>query len=183
MNNEALNNQFKAIYERESDNIFRFCLLRVTDREQAMDLTQETFTRLWQSLQGGKKMTNERAFLFTVAHRLIIDWYRKKKSLRLETFTDPDTGEEYDVADEGAAEHIVEGAEGKMLIDALEKLSPSYKQAIYLRFVEGLAPQEIAEVLGISANATSVRITRGLEELRKIKGYSLDPNETPIVNK
>jgi RNA polymerase sigma-70 factor (ECF subfamily) len=176
MNQQALNNQFKAIYEREADNIFRFCVIRVSDREQAMDITQETFTRLWQSLKEGKKMTNERAFLFTVAHRLIIDWYRKKKSLRLEMFTDPDTGEEYDVAEEGAAERIVEGSEGKMLIAALEKLSPSYRQVIYLRFIEGLQPKEIGEVLGISANAASVRITRGLEELRKISGYSLDPN-------
>ncbi|MDE2188782.1 MAG: RNA polymerase sigma factor, partial [Patescibacteria group bacterium] len=84
---------FTAAYEDESDAIFRFCLLRVSDRDQALDLTQETFVRLWQSLTLGHEMTNMRAFLFTVAHRLIIDWYRKKKSVSLENLSSGDDDE------------------------------------------------------------------------------------------
>src|SRR3989344_2415025 len=76
-----INYKFKTIYEKESDAIFRFCLVRVSDREQALDITQETFLRLWQNLFEGKEIRNERAFTFTIANHLIIDWYRKKKSI------------------------------------------------------------------------------------------------------
>jgi len=67
------------IYKADSDAIFRFCLVRVSDREQAMDITEETFLRLWKSLLDGKEILNNKAFLFTLARHLIIDWYRKKK--------------------------------------------------------------------------------------------------------
>ena len=76
---------FEKTYTDESDAIFRFCLVRVSNREQALDLTQETFLRLWQSLSQDKEIANARAFLFTVAHNLVIDWYRKKKSVSLDS--------------------------------------------------------------------------------------------------
>ena len=75
--------KFELIYRDKSDNIFRFCLIKVSDRDQALDITQETFLRLWQSLQSKEEIRNEKAFLFTIARRLIIDWYRKKKSLSI----------------------------------------------------------------------------------------------------
>jgi RNA polymerase sigma factor (sigma-70 family) len=63
-------------------------------------------------------------------------------------------------------------AEGRYLLEMIQKLSPTYKQAVYLRFVEDLSPPQIAEILSVSENAASVRINRGLEELRKIAGYN-----------
>ena len=84
MDNTSLKALFTEIYDKESDAIFRFCVTRVSSREQALDLTQDTFVRLWRSLIQGQEIRNPRAFLFTVAHRLIIDWYRKKKPMPFE---------------------------------------------------------------------------------------------------
>ena len=166
---------FDTIYEAQSDAIFRFCLLRVSDREQALDITQETFMRLWKTLQNGKTIDNGRAFLFTVANRLVIDWYRKKKSLSLDSFTNEETGEPFEVADESTAHMGLEfGSECRFLLDKIKVLHPSYKQAVYLRFVEGLSPPEIGQALGLSANAASVRINRGIKELRKLTGYDIE---------
>ncbi|MDE2040982.1 MAG: sigma-70 family RNA polymerase sigma factor [Patescibacteria group bacterium] len=162
--------QFMERYTADGDAIFRFCLLRVSDREQALDLTQETFARFWQALQAGQSMTNARAFIFTVARRLIIDWYRKKKPVSIESLADDGTGESFDIADSRALEEIVDGSDGRLLIQALGKLHPTHREVMYLRFIEDLSPQEIAQVLGITANAASVRIHRGLAELRKIAG-------------
>jgi RNA polymerase sigma-70 factor (ECF subfamily) len=186
MNQPAINQQFTAIYEDESDGIFRFCLIRVSDREQALDLTQETFSRLWQSLIQGREMTNHRAFLFTVAHRLIIDWYRKKRPTSLEALSsDDETRESYDPPDDAAYDASGVNEEGRFLLSKISQLGHSYEHAVYLRFIEGLSPPEIGEVLGISANAASVRINRGLQELRKITGYEKngDPknNEAKIA--
>ncbi len=165
---------FNSTYEAEADAIFRFCLVRVSDREQALDLVQETFTRLWNTLSSGKEMSNSRAFLFTVAHRLIIDWYRKKKSLSLDAMANEESGEAYDQGDEATLGVNLEmGTEGRFLLEKINELNPSYRQAVFLRFAEGLSPPEIGDILGISANAASVRINRGIRELRKITGYDV----------
>ncbi|MFA7000111.1 MAG: RNA polymerase sigma factor [Candidatus Paceibacterota bacterium] len=166
---------FEAIYKKESDVIFRFCLLRVSNREQALDITQETFLRLWKQMQEDKDIINEKALLFTIARHLIIDWYRKKKSLSLDMMAFNDNGEKeegFDVLDESTTTEELEiGAEGRYLMDQINKLGWAYREPVYLRYVEDLSPPEIGEILGISINAASVRINRGLEELRKISGY------------
>ena len=163
--------KFEEIYKDESDAIFRFCLVRVSDREQALDITQETFLRLWQSLQAEKEILHNKAFLFTVAHRLIIDWYRKKKSLSLEKIMYKDGEVEYDVVDTKTTSGLDLEAEGRYLLGKISELQPTYQYPVYLRYVEGLSPPEIGEVLGLSANAASVRVNRGLLELRKKTGY------------
>lgn len=177
MKDTNINDKFGEIYEAESDSIFRFCLIRVSNREQALDITQETFMRFWQSLLKGEEIRNNRAFLFTITHRLIIDWYRKKKSFSLDSLMHKETEEgeaDYDLVDEATLDNTDMGAEGRYLLDKINKLSISYQHSVYLRFVEGLSPPEIAEILGISTNAASVRINRGIEELRKITGYNKD---------
>lgn len=171
-------NKFEEIYAKESDAIFRFCFVRVSNREQALDITQETFLRLWQSLQDGKEISNNKAFLFTIARRLIIDWYRKKKSLSLDGILLREDNEGFDFMDLGTDKEGLESvAEGRYLISKINELTEASREPVYLRFVEDLSPPEIGKILGISANAASVRINRGLEELRRISGYSIDMNK------
>jgi RNA polymerase sigma-70 factor, ECF subfamily len=168
---ETANDTFKKIYAEQSDPIFRFCLVRVSNREQALDITQETFLRLWKTILEKKTIENSRAFLFTVAHRLVIDWYRKKKSISLESMSDEE-GQPYDILDEKTRDNIGFGAEGRYLLEKINELSPIYKDSVYLRYVENLTPQEIGKILNISANVAGVRVNRGIEELRKITGYN-----------
>lgn len=172
--NIDLVNKFESIYNDESDSIFRFCLLRVSNREQALDLTQEVFLRLWQSMLLGKEIVNNKAFLFTVARRLIIDWYRKKKSLSLDKMISEKEDGVYDVVDERTIEDkVIIGIEGRYLLEKINELNDSHRDPLYLRFVEDLSPPEIGQILGVTANTASVRINRALEELRKISGYKV----------
>ena len=164
-------NKFEDIYEEQSDAIFRFSLVRVSGRETALDITQETFLRFWQSLSKGEEIHNERAFLFTIAHRLIIDWYRKKKSVPFPKVMYEGEEIEYDPVDEQTLEVLGLGAEARYLLSKIDELPAQAKDPVYLRFVEGLSPPEIGKVLGISGNAASVRVNRGLVELRKKTGY------------
>ncbi|MFA6386469.1 MAG: RNA polymerase sigma factor [Candidatus Paceibacterota bacterium] len=165
---------FEAIYKKESDVIFRFCLLRVSNRETALDIVQETFLRLWKQMQEDKDILNEKALLFTIARHLIIDWYRKKKSFSLDrmAFNSSEEKEGFDILDESTT--IVNQeleAEGRYLIDQINKLGSAYREPVYLRYVEDLSPPEIGKILGITPNAASVRINRGLVELKKIAEY------------
>jgi len=170
---------FTNIYNEESDSVFRFCLLRVSDREKALELTQETFTRLWSSMVLGNlpagrqgKIANPRALAYTVARNLIIDWYRRVKSISLESLSGEDGDKEFEVPDEKATLEIELNVDSRRVLSMLERLEPQYREVIHLRYVEDLSPKDIAEVLKLNPNTVSVRITRGLEALRRLIGIS-----------
>ncbi|MEK7176704.1 MAG: RNA polymerase sigma factor [Patescibacteria group bacterium] len=169
--------RFSDIYNKESDALFRFCLLRVSDREKAIDITQEAFTRLWSSISSGKPVENPRALVFVIARNLIIDWYRRTKSVSLEGLNGGDEEREFDPPDEKATLEIETSVDAKRALEMIESLESQYREVIYFRFVEDLQPREIAEILEINVNTVSVRLTRGLEALRKLMGISRNKYE------
>lgn len=171
MSLEKLKAEFTAIYAQNSDALFRFCLTRVSQRELSLELAQEAFARLWVRMAEGREVPNPRAFLYLVTRRLIIDWYRKTKTSSLDRGLDEE-GEEntFDPADDRALAEIEAGPEGRRVMALLNKLDEDHREVIHLRFVEELSPREIAEILGVSPNAVSIRITRGLAALRKLSG-------------
>src|SRR6266566_458854 len=75
---------FIQVYDQFADAIFRHCWFRVSDRERAKDLTQETFVKVWKILDRGESVENMRAYLYRIANNLIIDHYRKKKDVSLD---------------------------------------------------------------------------------------------------
>ncbi len=161
------------MYEAHADALFRYCLVRISDREKALDITQDVFTKYWDALIRQTKIANDRALLFTIARNCIIDWYRKQKSMSLDALTEADTGdtERFIIGTEANWHKEEIGAEGRYLLEKIRDLGPAHEQILYLKFVEGMEPRDIAQILGISENAASVRIHRGLEALKKITGY------------
>lgn len=163
--------QFTEIYKREHNVLFRFCLFRVSEREKALDITQEAFTKLWLQMAKGKPMENSRAFLYIVARHLIIDWYKKIKTRSLESLTNKD-GVEFDAVDENSFPAIETSSDAGRIIAMINKMDLKYRDIIYLRFVEDLPPRDIAKMLKLNTNVVSIRITRGLEMLRKSLGIN-----------
>lgn len=174
MDKVNIKNRFTEIYEAESDPLFRFCLIKVSNREQALDIVQDVFLRFWQAMSKDQEIEYPRVFLYTIARNRIIDWYRKKKSISLESLADPETEEPYENPDNIDLNNSKLDGEGRFLLMKIGELSSGNRDAVYLRFVEGLSPGEIGKILGISANAVSVRINRGIEELRRIAGYDIE---------
>ncbi len=158
---------FGEVYSRESDAIFRFCLLRTSDRDVALDFTQDTFMRFWNSLVLEKDIKNHRTFLFTIARNIVIDWYRKKKSYSLDAMLESEVEGRASFQPISTSDVEME-VEAEMLIEKIRQLPEPYSNAVYLRCVEELKPREISEILGESANVISVRISRGLEQLRQL---------------
>lgn len=163
-----LEKAFGEIYRLESEAIYRFCLLRTSDRNVAQDFTQDTFMRFWNSLLSEKKINNSRAFLFTVARNIVIDWYRKKKTFSLDQMMESETSMRGASFQPIARENVETTVEAAHLVQRIHELPEPYSKAVYLRCVEELKPREISEILGESANVISVRISRGLEQLRKV---------------
>jgi RNA polymerase sigma-70 factor (ECF subfamily) len=150
-------------YEEHADALFRYCLFKISDREKALDLVQETFTRAWQYLVDGKEIENIKPFLYTTARHLVIDEYRKKKIVSLD-----------DMIDQGAEPRVE--LEAKLftsldvarVMECVHKLPESYSSIIVMRYVNDLSVKDIAKVVNESENVVSVRIHRGLSKLRTL---------------
>ncbi len=163
MDQEDSKAYFLQIYDAYADDIYRFCFLKVSSRELAEDLTQEVFTRFWQAVREGTHMRSERALLYTIARNLVIDWYRKKKEQSLDVLTEK--GIEFKGEDHHEVEHTAQMQETLSVINQLDDVS---KEALLMRYVEGLSPRDIAGITGDTANAVSVRINRALKKVRAI---------------
>ncbi|MDD5164932.1 MAG: sigma-70 family RNA polymerase sigma factor [Candidatus Pacebacteria bacterium] len=174
--NTRVKDRFVQIHTEHADSIFRFCFLRVSDRNVAIDLTQDVFMRYWDNLIKGNNIQNDKAFLFTVARNIIIDWYRKKKSISLDALQEEnDDPEEFALIEDNAKGALELSTESRFLLDKIKSLPHTSQQVLYFKYIEDLKPKEIAEILHIKENAVSVRIFRALEDLRKLTGYDIPP--------
>jgi RNA polymerase sigma-70 factor, ECF subfamily len=159
----SMEQEFLAAYDAYADAIFRHCYYRVYDRERGKDLMQETFIRAWEYLSKGEKVLNMRAFLYRVANNLIIDESRKKREASLDKLQE----EGFDPGiDE--TEFMNNRVEHSRVLKTLQGLDDNYREILVMRYMNGLSPSEIAEVTGESANTVSVRIYRGLKQLRSM---------------
>ena len=161
---QNLEKEFLAAYEEYADALFRYCLMRIRDREIAKDITQETFSRAWLYLSKGKKIEYMRAFLYRVANNLIVDIARKKKSASLDAMMEDDG---FEAADE-MAKDPAEIPQSREAMKLLGRLDGMYQTVISMRFIEEMSLKEIAEELGVSENVVSVRIHRGIERLKRM---------------
>lgn len=156
--------EFLAAYDANTDALFRHCLARVRDRELAKDIVQETFTKTWTYLADGKRILYLRAFLYRTLNNCIVDVMRKKRSVSLDAMAEEEGFEPEGEADTPAEvrEEMGEAAE------LLSELDDMYASVVAMRFIDEMRPSEIARVLDVSENVVSVRLHRGIRELRKL---------------
>jgi len=160
--------QFTKAYDELADAIFRHCWFRIGDREKAKDLMQDTFTKSWQYIAEGATVSNLRSFLYRVANNLIIDEYRKKKELSLDRLQEQGFDPGFD--DRNRNENRIDA---QFAISTINQLDEKYREVILMRYIDELSPKEIAEVVGETENNVSVRIHRGINQLKDI----FDKNE------
>ncbi len=162
--------QFKTAFEEFSDELFRHASMRLPDRDRALELTQEAFLKAWEYARKGEEIRELRPFLYRTLRHLIIDEYRRKKSVSLEGLVgDSEDGSVEALLptdDSNTLEAAVERFEGARAMAALKALPDTYREALTLRYVNGLSPREIGDIVGESENAVSVRIHRGLKKLK-----------------
>lgn len=159
--------EFTHYYDTLSDALFRHCYFRIYDREQAKDITQETFIKTWQYISKGNKVKNLKAFLYRTLNNLIVDETRKKKHFSLDEMRE-ETGFE---PSEDKTQLLQQSIDIKNILGLLEKLEQPYRNVFIMRYVDNLKPKEIANLMGESQNVISVRIHRALEKFRNITSH------------
>lgn len=153
---------FEDHFAEYADVIYRLCLYKTSNEDVAHDLTQETFLRLWRAMSGPEPVLKPKQYLYQIARNLIIDHYKKMKSVSLDQMMEEgfDTGE--------VDRKIGLASELALLRAAIERLEEDYREVIYMRFVEDMGVGDIAEALDISANLVSVRLNRGKQKLEEL---------------
>ena len=161
---DSITKEFLTVYDNIAPTLFRHSVYKVSNREKALDLVQDTFTRTWEYLASGREITHLKAFLYRTLNNLIIDEYRKKKSDSLDVLLEAG----FDAADEGAQDRVSFSAEARLAVAGIRQLPDTLREVMELRFVSGLDISEISEIVGASQNTVSVRLTRGTEKLKNI---------------
>ena len=153
---------FLEAYDAFSEPLFRYCYFKIGDTDLAKDMVQDIFVKSWDYLLGGNDIDNFRAFLYRIAHNVVVDWYRKKKSLSLEALSENG----FDPVDQSS--DSAQKAEIEQAMKILSKLEQGDQDLITWRYVEDMSIKEIAAILSESENTISVRLHRALQKLRNL---------------
>ncbi len=161
---------FLDAFEKYGDALFRHALLRISDREKAIDLVHDTYTKVWGYVRNGHQIEQFRPFLYKVLNNLIIDEYRRIKESSLDALFEKEGVDEgtFDDLTGDDVESLAATIDGKKAFAMLERLPDVYREIITLRFVDQLGPKEISELIEESENVVSVRLHRGLKQLRSL---------------
>lgn len=156
-----LQSEFQKSYESYSHELFGFCVSKVRYREEALDIVHDSFVKYWGALSGGTEVSNPRAYLYSIVRNKIIDHYRAIAIHRVFPLDDEliqTLGDEQDMATE---------VDIKLVLKTLNNLPDNYREPLVYRYIDGLPVGDIAQILEMSPNSITKRITRGVELLRK----------------
>jgi RNA polymerase sigma-70 factor (ECF subfamily) len=161
--------RFLKAFDEYADALFRHASLRIGDREKAIDLVHDAFTKVWSYVRGGHAIDSYRPFLYKVLNNLIIDEYRRVKESSLDALLEQEGVDEgaFPELTESSVEALAATLDGKQAFALLDTLPDEYREVIILRFVDQLGPREISTLIEETENTISVRIHRGLKLLRQ----------------
>ncbi len=165
---------FEQIVLATESSVYNLALSLLKKKEDAEDVTQETYLRLWRAASELKLESSLKLYILRTARNLSLDLIRKN-SRRDEIDTvilDADGEFEIDIEDDSAdsrpdVSYILK-IEKEAIRKSIEELPPSVREIIVLRDVEGLAYTEIAAMLGIAEGTLKSKLFRARERLRKI---------------
>ncbi|MDO8516233.1 MAG: RNA polymerase sigma factor [bacterium] len=138
-----------------------YSLFKLRDREMGEDLVQETFLKTWSYLVKGGRVDVMKAFLYHVLNNLIVDEYRKHKTVSLNVLLEK--GYEPPA---GHPEHAFNILDGKTAVLLIAKLPVKYQKIMHMRYVRDLSLTEISLITKQSKNTVAVQVHRGLEKLK-----------------
>lgn len=165
----AQKKRFMTYYEQFVHSVFTFFYYRIgRDRALAEDLTSETFLKAIRAFDSFDQSRNFKAWLFTIAQRHMIDYFRAKKPIISVDDIDP-------IPTPSFEKNIAAKMEIERILSHLDSLSENDRELIILRYVNDIEPQEIAGILGKNPGAVRVALHRALQALKEACTISETP--------
>lgn len=151
--------EYNQCVDEHADGVYRFILKNMRDEEEARDVVQDSFEKMWKNV-ASVDAKKAKSYLYTTAYHTMIDKIRKNK--RMSSFTE---------VTEESLFHTEQYSDLKQILNtALNLLPDSQKAVITLRDLEGYNYEEIAEITGLSSSQVKVYIYRARVFLKQYIG-------------
>lgn len=138
-----------------ADNVYRFILKNLRQEEDARDVVQSAFEKLWKNREG-VEVEKSKSYLFTIAYHQMIDHLRKVKRIQLRE----DFKEEAKITP--APVHHLK----KALEEALSRLNETQRSLVLLKDYEGYSYSEIGQITGLNESQVKVYLHRARIQLK-----------------
>jgi RNA polymerase sigma-70 factor (ECF subfamily) len=158
---------YAILVKRYQRPIFNLMIRMTSSEEDAFDLTQETFTHAYEKLDRFRLSSRFFPWLYTIGMNLARDFLRKRRTAGIGAEELYETQRSLSVNSE-QENTLAEKLDAQRVKAALQKLPLDYREAITLRFHEGMSMKDVALALGISVSGAKMRIHRGLLKLRQL---------------
>ncbi len=167
----AIKSQFESVYHEYKNLVFNVCLHYVLNREDAQDVAQEVFVKLYHNLnQYNSETASIKTWIYRIAINQSLDFLKAKKTKKrfgfITSLFHPDSNEPlHDVAHPGIAMEDKEGLEE--LLRIIQSLPEKQKTAIILTKIEDRPQKEVAEIMETNIKAVESLIQRAKQAIEK----------------
>lgn len=158
---------FGFLYELYFTPIFRYIYFRVKNKDDANDLTQTVFLKVFSALSNFQEQNKSPlAYFFTVSRNTVIDYWRNKKEILLD---DPQNIFE-NIPDEadGPLEIFEKGEISIIIHQAIQELTEDQQEVIILKFINELSNKEISSLIGKTEDTIRQLQSRAIKSLHQI---------------
>ncbi len=168
--------QFEELFTQYQPRVYRIALKFLGNPEDAEDVTQEVFTKVWKSLEAFNYSSSLKTWIYRIAVNTCIDHSRKPwKKIGLRSTGLDETLEQEETAalvssDESAEGKLIAKEKAAQVRKAITRLRPHLKAVLVLKDLEELSYDEISSVLGLSMGTISSRLNRARKALIELFG-------------
>lgn len=150
--------EYNQCVDQYADSVYRFILKNLKHEEDARDVVQSAFEKLWRN-RDQVEADRSRSYLFTIAYNQMIDQIRKLKRIRLKE----------DFNEEARVSHAQPSTQNlrKILEEALSRLNETQRSLVMLKDYEGYSYEEIGRITGLSESQVKVYLHRARIQLKQ----------------
>lgn len=153
---------YRQLVDLHLRSILAFAIRLLNDREEAEEVAQETFLRVWQNADRYEPTSRVTTWIHAIARNQALDRLRKRRP-------SPDTPVVEEAPDSGRpSEYLERKRVAQHVAAALEQLPPRQKVAITLVHYQGFSQAEAADVLGVKVEALESLLARARRKLREL---------------
>ncbi|GAX88773.1 RNA polymerase [Effusibacillus lacus] len=158
-------NEWESLYQEYGDDVYRFLMYFIGNRNDAEDLLNETFIKVFRNLHQFDNRSGIKTWILSISRNVALDHIRKKerlKALNLVLQKEP-------VDDPQLPDHLLQMNERKrILYEAIQSLIPNYRIVVILRGIQEFSLAEIASILGWKESKVKITLHRAMKALREI---------------
>jgi len=153
------------LYEENFDKIYRYIVLKIGDRTEAEDMTQQVFLKAFKSIFGYKfKGSPFSSWLFRIAHNQVVDYWRKKSKRATVPLDETFVGS----SNSNPSSETERKMDIENLVAATKQLTSLQREVVSLRFAGGLSVAQVAGSMGKSEGAIKALQHSAVVSLRKM---------------